>query len=157
MAIALNRILFPTDFSPMASSALPYAMHFASAFHAELHCLHVVDDSYLYWSAMGPEGIPVGPNVEDMLTVARTRMDTFKREHLQGTSRPVVTEVRTGRPFAEIIGYARQNRIDLIVLATHGRGAIAHVLLGSTVEKVVRKASCPVMTIRATGHEFTMP
>ena len=157
MPIAFKRILFPTDFSPMAASALPYATSLAATFGAELHCLHVVDDAYMYWAAMGPEGIPIGPAVDDLLALGRSRMEAFSREHLQTTGRPIVTEVRTGRPFAEIIAYARENAIDLIALATHGRGAIAHVLLGSTVEKVVRKASCPVMTVRAAGHEFVMP
>lgn len=65
--------------------------------------------------------------------------------------------VAVGRPFAEIIGYARRNDVDLIVMATHGRGAIAHVLLGSTTEKVVRKAPCAVMTIRNRPEDFVMP
>ena len=62
-----------------------------------------------------------------------------------------------GRPFAEIIAYARENEICLIVMGTHGRGALAHVLLGSTTEKVVRKAPCAVMTVRAPDHDFVMP
>jgi universal stress protein A len=157
MSINFRRILFPTDFSTTSAGALPYAVSLADVFNAELHCLHVVDDAYMYWTAMGPEGVPVGPAAEDVLALGRSRMEAFSRDHLQGLGRPVSTEVRAGRPFAEIIGYARQHAIDLIVLATHGRGAIAHVLLGSTAEKVVRKSSCPVLTIRADGHEFVMP
>ena len=62
-----------------------------------------------------------------------------------------------GRPFSEIIAYVRAQGIDLIVMATHGRGAIAQMLLGSTTEKVVRKAQCAVLTIRPDEHKFVMP
>ena len=62
-----------------------------------------------------------------------------------------------GTPFVEIIRYAREHEIDLIVMGTHGRGLIAHVLMGSVAEKVVRKAPCPVLTVRHPEHEFVMP
>ena len=106
---------------------------------------------------MGPESIPVGPPPEDLLELARTRMDQFRSEHLTGLKKEPGAHVVMGRPFAEIIAYARQNDIDLIVMGTHGRGAIAHVFLGSTTEKVVRKAPCAVMTVRAPDHGFVMP
>jgi len=122
-----------------------------------LHCLHVVDDAYQYWSAMGPESIPVGPPPEDLLDLGRTRMTAFVEEYLSELTRPAVTHVVMGRPFSEIIGYARAQNIDMIVMGTHGRGAIAHVLLGSTTEKVVRKAGCPVLTVRGGEHKFVMP
>ena len=70
---------------------------------------------------------------------------------------PAISNVVLGRPFLEIITYAKRNRVDLIVMSTHGRGAIAHVLLGSTTEKVVRKASCAVVTVRPPEHPFIMP
>jgi nucleotide-binding universal stress UspA family protein len=157
MSIALKRILYPTDFSELTMVALPYARELADAFDAELHCIHVVDDAYQYWSAMGPESIPVGPAPETMLELGRNRMDKLCAEHLTGLKREPITHVTMGRPFADIIAYAREKEIDLIVLATHGRGAIAHVLLGSTTDKVVRKAPCPVLTVRPDEHEFVMP
>jgi len=84
-------------------------------------------------------------------------MEKFGAEHLSGMKKPAITYVAYGRPFAEIIGYAREHAIDLIVMATHGRGAIVHMLLGSTTEKVVRKSPCPVLTIRTSDHPFEMP
>ena len=84
-------------------------------------------------------------------------MEKFGAEHLSGMKKPAITHVAYGRPFAEIIAYAREHAIDLIVMGTHGRGAIAHVLLGSTTEKVVRKSPCPVLTIRTSEHPFEMP
>lgn len=152
-----EKILFPTDFSELSRAALRHARELVEAFDADLHCLHVVDDAYQYWSAMGPESIPVGPPPEDLLELARTRMDQFRNEHLAGLKKEPITHVTMGRPFAEIIAYARENEICLIVMGTHGRGALAHVLLGSTTEKVVRKAPCAVMTVRAPDHDFVMP
>ena len=157
MSVKFDDILYPTDFSELSLKALEYACQLVPAFDAQLHCLHVVDEAYQYWSAMGPESIPVGPPPEDMVELGRTRMDKFRAEHLVGLEREPITHVSIGRPFAEIIGYAREQGVGLIVMATHGRGAIAHVLLGSTTEKVVRKASCAVLTIRAHDQEFVMP
>ncbi len=68
-----------------------------------------------------------------------------------------VREMRTGHPFVEIIRYAKENSIDLIVMGTHGRTGIPHLLLGSVAEKVVRKAPCSVLTVRDPQHEFVKP
>lgn len=157
MSVKFDNILYPTDFSELSLQALRVAGDLAGTFHAEFHCLHVVDEAYQYWSAMGPESIPVGPPTEDIIELGRSRMETFRAEQLTGLKPEPITHVTIGRPFAEIIGYAREHGVDLIVMATHGRGAIAHVLLGSTTEKVVRKASCAVLTIRAHDQEFVMP
>lgn len=157
MAIRVTNILLPTDFSNIALEALHYARDFADVFEARLHCLHVIDEAHQYWSSISPECIPVGPPPENLLALVSERMERFADEHLSGLKQPPVTDVIIGRPFAEIIGYARENEIDLIVMGTHGRGAIAHVLLGGTTEKVVRKAPCAVLTVRASGHKFVMP
>ena len=157
MSIKFENILFPTDFSDVAQAALGHARELANAFDAQLHCLHVVDEAYQYWSAMGPESVPVGPPPDDMIELARTRMEKFRAEQLTDLKREPITQVSLGRPFAEIIGYARRNEVGLIVMATHGRGAVAHLLLGSTTEKVVRKARCAVLTVRPGDQEFVMP
>jgi nucleotide-binding universal stress UspA family protein len=75
-----------------------------------------------------------------------------EREALQA-----VVSVVVGSPFVEIIRYARAQQVDLIVMGTHGRGPVEHMLLGSVAEKVVRKASCPVLTVRSPQHEFVHP
>ena len=157
MSIEISRILFPTDYSELAQAALGHALAIAGAFKAEVHCLHVVDDAYQYWSALGPESIPIGPPREELLKLSQSRMTTFVEEHLGGLEPLPVTSVAIGRPFAEIIAYAREHDIDMIVMGTHGRGAIAHMLLGSTTEKVVRKAPCPVLTVRGPDQQFEMP
>ena len=157
MSLKIANILFPTDFSDLAQGALPFAREMTGSFQAQLHCLHVVDEAYQYWSAMGPESIPVGPPIDDMIDLATSRMAKFREEHLDGLDRPPTTHVASGRPFSEIIAYVRAQEIDLIVMATHGRGAFASMLLGSTTEKVVRKAPCAVLTIRPDEHKFVMP
>ena len=69
----------------------------------------------------------------------------------------ITREVRVGTPFVEIVRHARELQADLVVIGTHGRTGLAHVLLGSTAEKVVRKAHCPVLTVRPHGHDFIAP
>ncbi len=157
MSIDIKRILYPTDFSELAQGALGHALGLADSFGAQLHCIHVVDEAYQYWSAMGPESIPVGPPPEDMIDLARKRLERFRADHLQSLKDEPVLHVAFGRPFSEIIGYSRANHVDLIVMATHGRGAFAHMLLGSTTEKVVRKAACAVLTVRSGSQKFIMP
>lgn len=63
----------------------------------------------------------------------------------------------TGAPFLEIVGYARREVIDLIVMGSHGRNAIGHLMVGSVAENVVRKAPCPVLTVPVSGHNFVKP
>lgn len=157
MAIRIRKVLYPTDFSELSLRALTYAREFAEAFDAHLHCVHVIDEAYQYWTAMGPEVATVSPAVEDLTSMAEGQMQHFADEHLIGLKYAPVTVVRSGKPFAEICAYARETSADLIVLATHGRGGLSHVLVGSTAEKVVRKAPCPVLTVRDPQHEFVMP
>jgi len=154
--IKLAKILYPTDFSDLSLTALKYARSFSQAYNAQLHCLHVVDEAYQYWLALGPDGVPIGPDTQQMVQTAEEQMSKFTAEHLAGLDK-LITNIVSGRPFLEIIRYARDQAIDLIVIATHGRSGLSHVLMGSVVEKVVRKAPCPVLTVRSPEHEFVMP
>jgi len=157
MAIRFSNILLPTDFSEVGEPATCYARELARTFDAQLHCIHVVDDAYQSWSAIGPESLPMGPPPEEMLELGRKRMTEFCADAFADLSKTPRIHVAYGRPFAEIIGYATEKGIDLIVMGTHGRGAIAHMLLGSTTEKVVRKAHCAVLTIRTADEPFVLP
>jgi nucleotide-binding universal stress UspA family protein len=153
--IQLKRILVPTDFSDASKNALTYAMAFAETFQAALHVLHVVVDPYVI--PPGGEGyIPPPDPIEQLERVAREHLEQWvpadwRRQH------QVTLECLPGAPFVEIVRYAREKEIDLIVMGTHGRGMIAHILLGSVAERVVRKAPCPVLTVRPKEHEFVMP
>lgn len=154
--IELKRILFPTDFSEYSQEAEKYACGFAERFGAELHLLHVLQDLV----AMVPEpGLAFPAPGEYMQEMHKSSEEALHQRPdprwAEGLS--VVREIRQGPPFVEIIRYAREKDIDLIVTGTHGRSGLAHVLLGSVAEKVVRKAPCPVLTVRPGEHEFEMP
>lgn len=150
--ISLKKILVPTDFSEHSSKALIYGAELASKFGAELHLLHAIEIVTVGYG----EGAYFTPGTEEEQEAAV--IEQFdKLEIANEDDLTVVRKVRHGHPFVETIRYAKENDIGLIVLGTHGRGAIAHMLLGSVAEKVVRKAPCPVLTVRDEEHEFVMP
>ena len=152
--IQLKRILFPTDFSDLSEIALRYAMRFAEDYEAQLHVVHVVDEAYQYWMSMAPSSVPVGaPIVEDVVKTARKNLERLIQEKV-GAGLAVTQAVLIGRPFMEIVKYAQAQSIDLIVIGTHGRGGLSHVLMGSVAEKVVRKAPCPVLSVHHCEHDF---
>ena len=154
--IDLRRILVPTDFSKHSHNALRYAVAFAEKFGAELHLLHVVQDLALFIPDNVGGAPPVVPPVDQLTAAVHEALQRVIREN--GLERlRVCPEVREGTPFHEIIRCARDRDVDLIVMGTHGRSGLAHVLLGSVAEKVVRKAPCPVLTVRHPEHEFVHP
>ena len=157
MHIEIRRILYPTDLSELSLAALTYARTFAVQHQAELHCYYVVDDAYQSWSALGPESVPVVPVTEDLINAATKQMDAFVAKHLGDLNISVIVDVGNGRPYYEIVQYAAEHDIDLIVIATHGHTGFKHALLGSTAERVVRHAPCPVLTIRHPEHDFVVP
>jgi len=153
--VTINSILHPTDFSELSLHALKYAKFLAGELSAKLHCLYVVDDSYQYWFAGEAAALPVGPPIEELVKMGISQLDAFLAKNLSGIE--CVKAVRSGRPFVEIINYARKESIGLIVLGTHGRTGLKHMLMGSVAEKVVRKSPCPVLTVHPPGHNFEMP
>jgi nucleotide-binding universal stress UspA family protein len=154
--LTLKTILVPTDFSEASEAALDYAKGLATAFGASIHVIHVTEDLLAHaWSA--EVYVASMPNLrEEIEKEARERLAAMltdaERERFH-----VTTEVIAGNPFLEIVRYAKANAIDIIVIGTHGRGPIAHMLLGSVAERVVRKAQCPVVTVRLPEHAFVMP
>ena len=148
----IEKLLCPTDFSELSIGAMEYAGLLAEKFGASLHVLHVVDQAYQYWMAMGPESIPAGPSAEEMTSTAKKQMAEFVRQHVPASLK-ATTEVVSGRPFMEIIRIAKERAVDLIVIGTHGHGALSQILLGSVANKVVHKAPCPVLSVREPGGE----
>lgn len=146
--IELKKILYPTDFSDLARHALGYVRSFAEAYRAEVHVIHIVDEAYQYWMAMGPNSLPVGPAPEELAAGSKVELDKLVKTGLAGMNQPIHTAVVVGRPYLEIVRYAEDKKVDLIVMGTHGRSGIAQALLGSVAEKVVRKSPCPVLTVR---------
>ncbi|RPJ74176.1 MAG: universal stress protein [Acidobacteria bacterium] len=141
----IRRILFPTDFSEYADDAWPYATRFGRDFGAELHVLHVltqVPGVYTDGLAYGPKDL-----ADHMQAEARHALERLVDEAKQ-LGLAASASVRSGVAFQEILDYAHAQAIDLIVMATHGRTGLAHALLGSVTERVVRRAPCPVLTVR---------
>ncbi|MCI0379438.1 MAG: universal stress protein [Gemmataceae bacterium] len=154
--IDLCRILVPTDFSEHSRHALKYGAAFAEKFDAELYLLHVFQDLAVYQPDAVTVGPPVVPPLDELTAAARASLARLSEENDLRRLK-VFSEVREGSPVEEIIEFAAEKNIDLIVIATHGRGWFAHLLLGSVAEKIVRKAPCPVMAVHLKEHEFVKP
>lgn len=154
--IKLNRILAATDFSECSEHALRYACEFAEAFGSELHLLHAIEPPAAAYSEFGIGYVGVHGIEDDLKQACVAKLKTLPGPRWQ-EKLSLTRSVVMGTPFVETVRYAKEHDIDLIVLGTHGRGPIAHMLLGSTAQKVVRKAPCPVLTVRPEGHEFVLP
>jgi len=147
----ITRILVPTDFSDSADHALAYAVTLAEQVGATVHLIHVFDDPdtvALYSEVY----VPMPPETRAaLLTDIRRQLAT--RTATAGHEK-VTTEVLTGAPPAQaIVDAAKQHGCDLIVTGTHGRHGMAHLLLGSVAERVVRTAACPVLVVRRPGAQ----
>jgi nucleotide-binding universal stress UspA family protein len=146
--IVLRHVLVATDFEPASDAALVYGRALARNFGATLHLLHVAENQFLRPSPTDPSVIKAAymRSLNDRLTVE-------DRATLNARAALEVSDETAGT----IVKYARDEHIDLIVMGTHGRGALAQVLTGSVAERVVRTASCPVLTVRHPEREFVLP
>jgi len=142
--IKIARILHPTDFSDNSKTALQYAGDFARQFKAELHLISVADTGAI----AAAEFLPVDFLLDYMKDV-ETQLSAVTFDGMQHC-RKIVRKVLSGTTFVEIIKYARAANIELIVMGTHGRTGIKHLLIGSVAENVVRKSPCPVLTVHAS-------
>lgn len=154
MNLAPKKVLWPTDFSAVSAEGGRYARAYCEHFGATLHVVHVMPP------ALGPElpaTIPpeMPPLATDpsLLESSRLSLSRVVAEVI-GTTEGVVMDSFFGGPWDGVCDYARQNAIDLIILATHGRTGLAHVLIGSTAEKIVQHAPCPVLTVKQGGRSF---
>jgi nucleotide-binding universal stress UspA family protein len=151
--INLKKILCPIDYSDCSKEALKYAVSFAMKDEAKLYLLHVINthrfDEYL-------DKIMEQINIDEIIKQLKTRLLECVPEEIRNDMK-IEASVVQGIPFAEIISVVKKNKIDMIVMGTHGRTGIVHILIGSVAEKVVRKAPCPVLTVRQSGHKFVMP
>ena len=146
MEFDIKKILVPIDFSDYSKSALKYAVNFCKNFNAEMILIYVVEPViYPPDFSMGQIAIPsVNAEWDER---ARQELNKLAKEEIPDNV-PVKTIIKTGKPFLEIIENAGELDVDLIIIATHGRTGVEHILFGSTAEKVVRKAPCPVLTLR---------
>jgi nucleotide-binding universal stress UspA family protein len=150
--IKLKKVLVPTDFSDSARQALRYGMSFAKEYGAELTVLHVVENLTVgYASDLFP--VPMAEVFQEISGYAKTELAKLGTE-ARARGLTVQEQVVQGKPSAEIIRFASEHEIDVIVLGTHGKGMLDQALFGSTTERVVRRAPCPVLTVRLPEHEF---
>jgi universal stress protein A len=152
--IALKRILVATDFSETADAALKYGRALARNFGATLHVLHVADD---FSARMGDTFLAVMPElVEDVAKDAKRRLSELVVDNDPNPLPVVPVVITASAPATAIVDYAKDEEIDLLVLGTQGRGAVAHLLMGSVAERVVRTAPCPVLTVRRPADDFVI-
>jgi nucleotide-binding universal stress UspA family protein len=151
--IDITRILVPTDFSEPSEAALDYARAIARQFGATLHVLHVVEAPFVTGPFSAEMYIPEAPSVQAeliqdaTLKLARRVLPSDKARY--GATKEIIV----GLAAKTIVQYAGEQKFDLIVMGTHGRTGLAHLLMGSVAEHVVRAAPCPVLTVRPTGTE----
>jgi nucleotide-binding universal stress UspA family protein len=156
--IVLKKILVATDFGAASDAALNYGRELARTFGATLHVLHVVENVISRYGADFA--------IADF-SDAQAQVEKVARQQLNGLLSDEDREMLHATPVLRvssaadvaIVTYANEERVDLIVTGTHGRsrGAVAHFLLGSVAERVVREAPCPVLTVRSPEREFVLP
>lgn len=149
-ALKLKVIVVPIDFSAESKNALNYASKLAAAFGAVLRVIHVVESTPFLNDL--PNVVLTRPESE-IAKEALTKLQALAREEIDELI-PVQPEVRIGKPYREIVGAAKVLGADLIVIATHGYTGLKHALLGSTAERVVQYAPCPVLVVREAQNEF---
>lgn len=142
-----NRILVPIDFSSPSDAALEYARTVAARFGASLYLLHIAEDPYRAFYSAEVYVPEVEGLREEILSDSVTRLKALLHT-TDVTNLHAVAEAVIGTPASTIVEYAAGHGIDLIVMGTHGRGGMSHLLMGSVAERVVRTAPCPVLTVR---------
>ena len=156
--ITLKKVLVATDFSAPSEAALAYGRELARSFGAALSVVHIVDD--IIARAYGVDGgvIMTDPDVQRQYeATAREQVEALLANDDRIDLKASATILVSNTPASAIVNYAREANVDLIVMGTHGRGGMAHLLMGSVSERVVRTAPCPVLTVRHPEHEFVLP
>ena len=146
MAATKNVIVFPTDFSLRSLDALPWVERMQASLDAQVHCIFVVQDPSAFASLEMGSMLPM-PTLAELVKGVEPSMTEFARKHLGGLRQPVA-KVLGGQPADTVVDYAKDNGATLIIMTTHGHTGLKHALLGSTAEAVLRRASCPVLSVR---------
>lgn len=152
--INLKTILVSTDFSENSDHAIPYAAELGKKFNAKVILVHVV--AYPVYPVSYEITVDVA-TLRNELEAAAMKLINERADKIRAEGVEVETVVEVGTAFVEIIRSARHRNADLLIISTHGWSGMKHLLLGSTAERVVRKAPCPVLTVRAQEREFVMP
>lgn len=129
----------------------------ATLFGATLHVLHVTQN--ISFNAIGADSyVAISPDVQQQIEDdARQRLNQLLVDSDKSGPHTIPVLLTAVAPALAIVDYAKEHGIDVIVMGTHGRGAFAHLVLGSVAERVVRFAPCPVLTVKHPQHEFMRP
>jgi universal stress protein A len=150
-SLQIKYILVPIDFSAPSKKALDYAVPFAEQFGAKLTLLHVVEPVATPDFA---NSFPLMMEKDKLMTECKAQLQLLVKQHAIDPKLVEKTLVRQGRSFHEIADAARTLKTDLIIMSTHGYTGLKHALLGSTAERVVRHAPCPVLVVRPREEKF---
>lgn len=155
--ITVKNVLVATDFSEPSDAALLYGRELAVRFGAALHVLHVAQN--IYFSTMGAESyMAVLPDLQKQIEDdARRQLHQMVVDSDRSGPPSIPVVMTSSSPAMTIVDYAKAHDVDVIVMGTHGRGALARFVMGSVAERVVRLAPCPVLTVRHPEREFVRP
>jgi len=155
--IALKQVVVATDFGEAAEAALSYGREFARTFGAKLVLLHVVED--VLTRPFAAEAFTTSyPQLQQEIEAAsKEQLDAALTDDDRRTLSAEAVMLRSNQPADAIAAYAAERNADILITGTHGRGAVAHMLMGSVAERLVRTAPCPVLTVRHPEHEFIGP
>ena len=142
--MAIKRILVPVDLSEASVDALDYAIDFAKTSKAEIIILFVIEPLY--------HAGDLGLLLEEQHRIGRSELTQLERRVTKARLK-CSTRVQRGTPYIEIVAIAKKLKVDLILMGTHGRTGLSHLVLGSVTDRVVRLASCPVLTVRPSGKK----
>ena len=148
--LRLKVIVVPIDFTAESKKALQYASKLAAGFGAVLRVIHVVETAPFLNDL---PNVVLTRSENEMAKEALVKLQAIAQDEIDELI-PVQPEVRIGKPYREIVGAAKVLGADLIVIATHGYTGLKHALLGSTAERVVQYAPCPVLVVRENQNEF---
>ena len=154
--ILLKTILVATDFSEPSDAALAYGRELAFTFGAKLVIAHVADRVFAFGGGDG--FVFIDPDLQrNMEAGDRRQLEALISDEDREQLRAEAVVLTDSSPAQAINTYAKDAGVDLIVMGTHGRGAVTHLLMGSVAERVVRTAPCPVLTVRHPEREFVLP
>jgi len=150
-----KKILVPVDFSRCSADAFRYGLSIARQYRSRIILLHVVDFR-VYESIFHIHMVPQDQAFETLKKIAVGKFAEMLAD-FDTADVEVEQRVLEGHPYIEIVRTAAREEVDLVVIGTHGRSGLDHILFGSVAEKVVRKAPCPVLAVKPKGHQFRMP
>jgi nucleotide-binding universal stress UspA family protein len=145
--VTIRHILVPTDFSDPANDALKYARALAEEFGSHLHIFHVVPEPYVYPWGTEISTLPLADLLAQSEELSNTRLAELIPKD-QSPKGGLTTSTAIGTPVDRILDYIDRSHIDLVVMGTHGRGPVGHLLLGSVAERIVRRSPVPVLTVK---------